>query len=119
MSSHQQAKTKKKTLAQLRADKEQRNNDLQLGVQLSVDVANALNCYEAEGSSIEERYDAMNALLVEANRACELLQYSPDTYFRAFSCNLKARVHKKLGQQHILGLSCLWRSGRALPCGAP
>jgi hypothetical protein len=74
-----------------------------------------LDRYEKEVYSPEERYDAMNALLVKANRACELLQTLPNIYFRTLSYNHKARVNTHLGQ-HILALAA---SGRALPCTTP
>jgi tetratricopeptide (TPR) repeat protein len=63
-----------------------------------------LDRYEKEVYSPEERYDAMNALLVKANRACELLQTLPNIYFRTLSYNHKARVNTHLGQ-HILALA--------------
>jgi hypothetical protein len=51
MSSHPPSKTKKKTMAQFRAEKEQRAQDLELGVQLGEDVAKVLGHYEKETSS--------------------------------------------------------------------
>jgi hypothetical protein len=118
MSSHPPSKTKKKTMAQFRAEKEQRAQDLELGVQLVEDVAKVLGHYEKETSSLKERLDAMTAFLDKANRAGELLQYHPNTYLRTLTCNLKARVHTHLGQ-HILALAAYRESGRVLHSATP
>ena len=69
MSSHQQAKTKKRTVAQVQAEKEQRLQDYERGKQLTEDVARVLDRYDNEASSREERVDAINALLAKAIRA--------------------------------------------------
>lgn len=97
MSSHPRAKTKKKTVAQFRAEKEQHTQDLKLGALLASEVDMTLDRYETEAYSQEERYDAMNALLVKANRACVF-------YFRTISCHVKVRAHTHLGQ-HILAIA--------------
>jgi len=109
MSSHQEAKTKKRTVAQVRAQKEQRLQEYERGKQLAEDVARVLDRYDNEASSLEERVDTtstINALLAKAIRAGELLQYQPfaDTFPRILSFNLKARIHVHLGQ-HTLAVA--------------
>jgi len=67
--------TTKKTVAQLRAKKEQRRVDYDTNCQLAKAV---LAAYERTGMVVgkfEVRYDEANALLVQADRACELLQH--------------------------------------------
>jgi len=68
---------KKMTLAQVRAEKERRVQELMEGYRLSQDVA-AIHCSEPRGSTAKERYDRLKALLPQASRACELLQHHSD-----------------------------------------
>jgi len=74
--SHQQAKTKK-TVAQLRAEKEVWHRQLILGAQLVDDLDVRFNRYDLGGYFPEERYYDMSEFLKEANRASELLQSYP------------------------------------------
>ena len=106
MSSHQT--TTKKTLAQLRAEKEQREHGVQVGMQLAIDVAVACFDLESNGSARHEFYDRLNALLTQSTRACELLVHHPDPYANARPLFVKARLHKHLGQ-HTLVLADLKR----------
>ena len=76
MSSHQA----KKTVAQLRAEKEQRERDFDEGSRLVCDLREAICHIAAHPTTYDDRYSQMNALLVQANRAYELLQFHPDTY---------------------------------------
>lgn len=76
MSSHQT--TKKKTLAQSRAEKEQRLQDLKLGSELAAQVAAAADRIEAIRVVADPRYDELHALLPQANKASELLRHHSD-----------------------------------------
>jgi hypothetical protein len=68
----------KETLAQLRTEKEECNNELRLG------ILNATNLFEAYERLQSQRclglgcHDEANALLGQANRAYELLKSHPD-----------------------------------------
>jgi len=63
---------KKKTVAQLRAEKEQRERDFDEGKRLAYDVSRALKDLHLRPATYESRHDHMNALLVQANRAASI-----------------------------------------------
>lgn len=93
----------KKTLAQLRAEKSQRREDLLFGRVIVADVIVAdvheghekLHPKQLFG---ERRYDELDHLLGQADRAYELLKNHPeDNAFRTILL-LKARIYHDLGQ---------------------
>lgn len=75
MSSHQPPK--KKTVAQLRAEKEQCKHDFLEDVQLVAQVA-AAGHIESIKNVRDPHYDELNALLPQANQTCQLLQHQSD-----------------------------------------
>lgn len=99
---------RKKTLAQLRAEKEERQQNIELGRQLAKDMAVAfyrrlLGDRPAEG---DDKPDQLSAMLGQANRACELLECfinaDADTDRRR-TLQIKARLHTRLGQVSLGG----------------
>jgi len=66
--------TKKKTLAQLRAEKEQRQQDEREGLKLAVDVQAAVQRLSAGASSNGPIGEELEALLGQAIHACQLLK---------------------------------------------
>jgi len=90
--SHEQ-QTKKKTLAQLRAEKEQRGRNFDEGSRLVYDVDDALRQYILVGKIDGFRYSQWNALLGQANRAFELVQHHADTYEYRLALHVKGNIH--------------------------
>ena len=70
---------KKKTLAQLRAEKEQHEQDLVDGMRLAMDVTEGYARFQkSQYTSLEvPRYDGLNTFLVQANRAYEHIVQRP------------------------------------------
>lgn len=95
------SRTKKVTLAQLRADKEERERGLMEGIQLVENVSAAYNRMQSLMCSIstELRYGRLNELLIQAKRACELLQNHPQADAYIHILRIKAAIHIELGQQ--------------------
>lgn len=93
---------RKKTLAQLRAEKEQRERDLELGWQLASEVTNAnyerINSWGGDSVGDPAYYEELKTLLAKANRACELLRHDPDRRaYRRVQYDI-ARLYLALGQ---------------------
>lgn len=90
------SRTKKKTVAQVRAENKQREDDLDLGNQLADEVGEFLDLTRKRGPK-GAREEVLNAFLDKANRACELLQhYDPgfDSYF--YVMRIKASIYVTL-----------------------
>ena len=93
---------RKKTLAKLRAEKEQRRGDLVLGCQLIQYVCDGLNYTKAlQANDDRHSHSKMKNLLGQANRACELLQFHQDTDEYHLLLAVKADVHNQLGQYRM------------------
>ncbi len=93
--------TKKKNVAQFRAEKEQRERDFDLGCQLADVMADGLNRIAAHPTSNDVRYTQLNALLSQADAALELLQFHADTYEYRLVLSIKAEIHKQLEQYRL------------------
>lgn len=93
---------KKKTLVQLRADKEKQQEDYRRGCQLVQEVADAnygrINSHGKYTSTEVYFQGVVNAVLVKANRAHELLEQSPETEAYRRILLEKARLYAGLGQ---------------------
>lgn len=107
--------TKKKTLAQLRAEKEQSVQNLNLGREILQGVIAGLhrvNHMRLPGSDGELIYNEQSKLLVEANRAVELLQQHTyaheDPYIR--SLYMKAALHETMGHALTLAMPTLQKA---------
>jgi len=92
---------KKKTVAQWRAEKEQRQRDFCEGSRLVDEVREALNHIRVLPTSIDVCYSQFNALLGPANRALKLLQSHPDTTEYILIFSMKAEIHRQLGQYNL------------------
>ena len=90
---------RKKTVAQLRAEKEQHEHEVDLGCRLTYDVLKAVsqNKFPLEGT----REEHFNPLLVQADRACELLQDKVENSAHAITLHLKAVIHGELGRHPL------------------
>ena len=99
---------KKKSLAQLRAEKEQRSQDHFEGCMLAAELVRAVP--ESDAFPADVILDEKNALPRRANIACEFLHDRPqdegDEYRRVLQA--KAMLHSHLGQ-HILAASTFRR----------
>lgn len=74
MSVHQ---AKKMTVAQLRAEKEQRERDFDEGRRLIDEVYEALNPSSMKAMTHEARHDQMNAFLVQATELTSCFDFTP------------------------------------------
>lgn len=99
------SRPKRKTLAQLRAEKEQRAADCALGRQLAQEVVDrGLRIGKELALSAPDRYAEWNASLSQAKRACDLLRHGPDTEAYLHTTRCQGKIHKDLGQ-HALALA--------------
>jgi hypothetical protein len=95
---------KKKTIAQLRAENEQRDNDFMYGVDLATEVLKA-QCRVKEGpdEDAEVQYEERKAILVQADRALDQLKHFTDTEFYRARLHSKAvtpRLHRRIQHGH-------------------
>jgi tetratricopeptide (TPR) repeat protein len=101
---------KKKTLAQLRTENEQRREGFIEGIGLLEVVNDGIRMIE-EMVDGDERDHELSKLLLEANRACELIQHYPraggryDPYIH--SLTYKADIHEQMGNALTLALPAL------------
>lgn len=80
--------TRKKTLAQLRAEKRKREVDYVEGWELAVEVERMFS----QSSGRDDRYDLFKGLLVKAQRACDLLLDDPEAGHFRFSLVVKSKI---------------------------
>lgn len=110
------SRTTKKTVAQLRAETKQREDDFNLGRQLAKEVY-AFYDLDAVPEGVQ-REDILNPFVDKASRACDLLQHhaQTDAGFDSYSfvMRTKAKLHNIL-EQHT-GHCHLAASGRGLSC---
>ena len=103
MSSQEPAK--KKTIAQLRAEKKQFVQDLIsrqiLGHQLADEVEESVRSHMKIACLPGARDNELNLLLGKADRALQLLLERPDTYVCRSLLQTKGSIHKRLGQQFL------------------
>lgn len=94
---------KKKTVAQLRAEKEKRKQDVIDGLQLFDTAVAAFRDLVPHGSSAPSsfEYDERNAILLQANRACEPLHCQTDSHNYRSLLHIKAQMHSEMGQQDL------------------
>jgi len=99
--------TKKKTLAQLRAEKEQRRQDFEAGCLIVDEVGEEyFQRFQRGGFSAESFHDLAKELLVKAKRACQLVEYDPDSSFYRQILLEIGRLHYDLGE-HTPALAAL------------
>ena len=99
-----------KTLAQLRAEKEQRRQDFEAGCLLVDEVAEEyFQQYKSGRYSAETVHDLAKELLAKAakaNRACQLVQHDPDSpFYRQILLEI-GRLHYNIGE-HAPALAAL------------
>lgn len=92
---------KKRTVAQLRADKEQRERDFDEGWQLVQDVRGEERALQSTYGDVEARQDRLHALLPQADRSYELLQHHPEAFVKVQPLLNKANFHKSLGNPRL------------------
>lgn len=90
--------TKKKTLAQLRAEKKQRLEEANLGCLLAEELQVDFEASEQQKRANEARYDRLGPFLIRTNRASQLLQYHPNTVPYARILYLKGQIHNELAE---------------------
>ena len=93
-------------MAQLRAEKEQRERDFDEGFQLVEDLTYEAHDFKGTIVDVEARQDRLQALVPQADRAFELLQHHPAAYARAQPLLNKATIFITLGQ-HASALAAL------------
>ena len=103
---------RKKTLAQMRAENEQRERDGVEGARLAVDVIMAFAGIDKKGYNTDLDYETLNGLLAKANRSCELLQSKPEAEVYRVVFHMKAHIYTGLGK-HTLALDALRRADEA------
>lgn len=87
---------KRKTLAQLRAERQQREVDQLEGWEIAADVERMFS--QSPGvTAPDDRYDFLKDLLVQAQRACTLLQGDPEGGYYRFSLVVKGKILINLG----------------------
>lgn len=101
--------TRKKTVAQLRADNEQRQKDEYIGVRLANDLQAVMKHLASVGIATDIQYEKCTGLVGQANRVCELLQphiFRPDGYLFTYGAMLRheAIFHRVLGL-HALAIA--------------
>jgi len=89
--------TKKKTVAQSRAEKKQRLENAYLGCVLADELKAAFDSSLQERSN-EAHYDRLGPFLVQANRASELLKHHPNPALHARFLFLKGQIHNELAE---------------------
>jgi hypothetical protein len=111
MSGHQ-AKPKKRTVAQVRRETDQFIQALKLGIQLADSSKAGLAQMLSVSATREERHDQATALLNQAIRACELLQYHPDPAEHARALCTKGNICIQLAY-HSLTMSTFQQADEA------
>jgi tetratricopeptide (TPR) repeat protein len=100
---------KKKTVAQLRAERKQRKQDLDLGNQTALNVILGYRRLKSMCETRVDCHDELIALAVQADRACALFQahqahpgtdVADTTSYRAILF-FKAELHRKLGHYNL------------------
>lgn len=82
-------------------EKEQRQQDFDEGSRLIEDMREVLHNTAAFSSTYEDCYSQCNTLLVQANRACELLQFHPETDEYCIMLRVRAAIYQQLGQYRL------------------
>lgn len=82
---------KKKTLAQMRAEKEHLQENLMNGCKLAEDMVEAFLRWRSKGCAARE--EKMNEFLDQANRAVQLLQRHTGVHAYRYTLYWKARIH--------------------------
>jgi tetratricopeptide (TPR) repeat protein len=89
----------RRSIAQLRAEKEARLRNMEEGMYLRNAVMQAINNYENHGfADPSTRCLQVAALLEKAARACILLEETPFIFDRAVAHQYKGMLHRDLGQ---------------------
>lgn len=89
----------KRSIAQLRAEKEARLRKIEEGMRLREVVGQAINRYETSGfADPSTRRLQVTAILQDAARACSLLEGHPSFFERAVAHQYKGGLHRDLGQ---------------------
>ena len=90
----------KKTLAQVRAEKEERNHELRLGIQHSTNLLKAYDLLGFQSKRLlgQVHFGEWNALMSQVNRAYEILKNHPDHQSYWHVLLVKGRIHHELGQ---------------------
>jgi len=93
---------KRKTIAQLRAEKEQRDKDFIYGVDLATEMLAARSrIKEGLVEDAEVHYEEVKALLVQANRALDHLKHHTDNQFYRATFQTKADLHGSIGEYNM------------------
>jgi len=90
----------RKTLAQMRAEKDQRQRerDMVEGCRLGLEVNVAFGKIDRTDYDIDLEYETLNELLDKANRSCELLQSKPEAEVYRHVLHIKAELYTGLGK---------------------
>jgi len=88
----------KRSVAQLRAEKEARHRDGLEGIRLLSVVSKGIRQYNGQGVEPSTIMMMLTTLLEKAEQSCAVLEHYPDPLFRYSAHECKARLLKDLGK---------------------